>query len=166
MEFAKPDRFVAGAAGEGEQRRFYIQVREGNLLASVAISRGQLTMLSMHLGAVLEEACQMTGMDAADPDRTFDFGPLEVPLLALFTVSQLQAGWDPISEIIRVSLSDPEGEPPFRIDVLLTAKLARRFGTRVDRVIRNTPACPLCGQQIAQEGHICPRLDGYQAVSL
>jgi len=163
IEFARPDRFVAGAAGEGEQRRFYIQIREGSLLATVAISRGQLTMLALHLGTVLDEVSRLGAVDTAEADRTVDSGPLEVPLFALFSANQLQVGWDPVAGIVRVTLSDPEVEPPYSLDVLLTPKMARRFGTRANRVVRDTPACPLCGQQIAPEGHVCPRLDGYRA---
>ncbi|HSN12960.1 MAG TPA: DUF3090 family protein, partial [Propionibacteriaceae bacterium] len=55
IEFAQPERFVAGAAGDGERRRFYLQVREAGLLATVAITRGQLTMLALHLATVLDE---------------------------------------------------------------------------------------------------------------
>lgn len=166
LEFAKPDRFVAGAAGDGAQRRFYVQVREGSLLATVAITRGQLTMLSLHLGTVLDEVARLAAVDTAEADRTVDVGPLEVPLFALFTANHLQVGWDPVAGIVRVSLTDPDLEPPYSLDVLLTPKMARRFGTRAGRVIRDTPACPLCAQQIAPEGHVCPRLDGYRAVRL
>jgi uncharacterized repeat protein (TIGR03847 family) len=163
IEFASPDRFVAGAAGEGEQRRFYIQIREGSLLATVAISRGQLTMLALHLGTVLDEVSRLGAVGTAEADRTVDSGPLEVPLFALFSANHLQVGWDPVAGFIRVTLSDPDVEPPYCLDVLLTPKMARRFGTRANRVVRDAPACPLCAQQIAPEGHVCPRLDGYRA---
>ena len=166
LEFARPDRFVAGAAGDGEQRRFYLQIREGSLLATVAITRGQLTMLSLHLGTVLDEVSRLAAVDTAEADRTVDVGPLEVPLFALFTANHLQVGWDPVAGTIRVTLADPAVDPPYSLDVLLTPKMARRFGTRVTRVVRDTPACPLCAQQIAPEGHVCPRLDGYRAVRL
>jgi uncharacterized repeat protein (TIGR03847 family) len=163
IEFARPDRFVAGTAGEGEQRRFYIQIREGSLLATVAISRGQLTMLALHLGTVLDEVSRLGAVDTAEADRTVDAGPLEVPLFALFSANELQVGWDPVAGIVRVTLSDQDIDPPYSLDVLLTPKMARRFGTRANRVVRDTPACPLCSQQIAPEGHVCPRLDGYRA---
>ncbi len=166
IEFARPDRFVAGAAGDGERRRFYLQVREGSLLATVAITRGQLTMLSLHLGTVLDDVGRLAAGDAPEVDRSLDVGPLEVPLFALFTANHLRVGWDPVAGLVRVTLADPDLEPPYSLDVLLTPKMARRFGTRADRVVRDAPACPLCGQPIAPEGHLCPRLDGYRALQL
>ncbi|MHB1008996.1 MAG: DUF3090 family protein [Propionibacteriaceae bacterium] len=164
IEFVRPDRFVAGAAGEGERRRFYLQVREAGLLATVSVTRGQLTMLALHLASVLEEVSRLAVVDTAETDRTVDVGPLEVPLFALFTANRIQVGWDPVAGTVRVTLADPDVEPPYSLDVLLTPKMARRFGTRVDRVVRDAPACPLCGQPISAEGHLCPRLDGYRAL--
>lgn len=166
LEFSRPDRFVAGAAGDGEQRRFYLQVREGNLLATVAITRGQLTMLSLHLRTVLDEVSRLAAVDTAEADRTVDVGPLEVPLFALFTANQLQVGWDEVAGTVRVALADLDLEPPYSLDIQLTPKMARRFCARAARVVRDAPACPLCAQQIAPEGHVCPRLDGYRAVRL
>ncbi len=164
IEFANPDRFVAGSAGEGEKRRFYVQVREGNLLATVSITRGQLTMLALHLGSVLDEVSRLAAVDTAEADRTLDLGPLEVPLFALFTATALQVGWDAVAGTIRVTLTDADVEPPYTLDVFTSPKLARRFGARATRVVRDTASCPLCAQQIAPEGHVCPRLDGYRAV--
>lgn len=164
IEFAQPERFVAGSAGDGERRRYYLQVREAGLLATVAITRGQLTMLALHLGTVLDEVGRLAGVDMAEADRTVDVGPLEVPLFALFTVNRIQVAWDPVAGTVRVTLADPDVEPPYSLDVLLTPKMARRFGARADRVIRDAPACPLCGQPISAEGHLCPRLDGYRAL--
>ncbi|HET7723586.1 MAG TPA: DUF3090 family protein [Propionibacteriaceae bacterium] len=164
FEFAEPDRFVAGAAGDGERRRFYLQIREAGLLATVAITRGQLTMLALHLATVLDEVSRLAAVDTAEADRTVDVGPLEVPLFALFAANRIQVGWDPVAGVVRVTLADPDLEPPYSLDVLLTPKMARRFGTRADRVVRDAPACPLCAQPISAEGHLCPRLDGYRAL--
>src|SRR5664279_3818635 len=100
MEFARPDRFVAGAAGEGEQRRFYIQIREGSLLATVAISRGQLTMLALHLGTVLDEVSRPGAADTGPRAAVVHSGPLEVPLFALFSANELPVGWDPADGIV------------------------------------------------------------------
>ncbi len=164
LEFANPDRFVAGASGEGEKRRFFVQVREGNLLATVGISRGQLTMLALHLSSVLDEVSRLAAVDTAEADRTVDLGPLEVPLFAVFTATSLQVGWDAVAGTIRVTLADTDIEPPYTLDVFASPKLARRFGARASRVVRDAAACPLCAQPIAAEGHVCPRLDGYRAV--
>ncbi|HSN12676.1 MAG TPA: DUF3090 family protein, partial [Propionibacteriaceae bacterium] len=110
------------------------------------------------------EVGRLAGVDMAEADRTVDVGPLEVPLVALFTVNRIQVAWDPVAGTVRVTLADPDVEPPYSLDVLLTPKMARRFGARADRVIRDAPACPLCAQPISAEGHLCPRLDGYRAL--
>lgn len=157
---------MAGTAGDGEHRLYYLQVRQDDVIATVAIGRGHLTMLALHLSTVLDEVSRLAAVDTAETERGTDLAPLDVPLFPVFTVSQLDVAWDATNGLITVQLADPELEPPYTLDVALTPRLARRFGTRANRVVRDTPACPLCAQPIAPEGHVCPRLDGYRAVKL
>ena len=60
-----------------------------------------------------------------------------------------------------VVLDDTE-EGPDAVRVFLTPVQAREFAARSDMVIAAGRApCPLCGEPIGGEGHICIRTNGY-----
>jgi uncharacterized repeat protein (TIGR03847 family) len=55
---------------------------------------------------------------------------------------------------------DPDGPDVLR--VRLTAAVARSFVERAARVVASgRPPCPLCGQPLDPQGHICPRRNGH-----
>jgi uncharacterized repeat protein (TIGR03847 family) len=60
---------------------------------------------------------------------------------------------------------DEEEEPDDDLDrlrVRLTPQAARDFIDRARRVVAaGRPPCPLCGQPLDPEGHLCPRHNGY-----
>ena len=54
---------------------------------------------------------------------------------------------------------DPDGPDLFRVRI--TADAARTFVERAMRVVRSgRPPCPLCGNPLDPQGHICPRRNG------
>lgn len=55
--------------------------------------------------------------------------------------------------------SDADGPDIFRVHI--TATVARAFVERALRVVRSgRPPCPLCGNPLDSQGHICPRRNG------
>ena len=54
---------------------------------------------------------------------------------------------------------DPDG--PDLIRVRMEAGEARAFADRADQVVAaGRPPCPLCGEPLDPQGHICPRRNG------
>jgi uncharacterized repeat protein (TIGR03847 family) len=58
--------------------------------------------------------------------------------------------------------SDDDDEGPDILRVRVTAAAARSFVQRAAQVIASgRPPCPLCGQPLDPQGHICPRKNGH-----
>jgi uncharacterized repeat protein (TIGR03847 family) len=95
-----------------------------------------------------------------------------------FRAGTLTLGWDGDSERILVEAreqteedeevgaelevedDDPEGPDLFR--VRLSPPAARAFVERAVQVVAaGRPPCPLCGEPLDAQGHICPRRNGH-----
>jgi len=62
---------------------------------------------------------------------------------------------------IETFLADDDPDGPDLLRVHLTAEVARAFVERAVRVVRSgRPPCPLCGNPLDPQGHICPRRNG------
>jgi uncharacterized repeat protein (TIGR03847 family) len=55
FEFTAPDRFVVGTVGMPGERTFFLQARQGNLIASVALEKAQVTALAERVDELLDE---------------------------------------------------------------------------------------------------------------
>ena len=65
-----------------------------------------------------------------------------------------------------VVLEDRE-DGPDALRVFLSLAEARDFADHAQRVVAaGRPPCPLCGNPLDAEGHICPRLNGYHRGAL
>ena len=57
---------------------------------------------------------------------------------------------------------DEDEDGPDLLRVRITASDARSFVARAARVVASgRPPCPLCGQPLDPQGHICPRRNGH-----
>ncbi|MFD6856840.1 DUF3090 domain-containing protein [Rhodococcus sp. NPDC060086] len=172
--FRTPDRFVAGTVGEPGDRVFYLQAVHDSRVVSVILEKQQVQILADRMGLLLEEVHRRFGTtlpEAADVDTS----PLETPIDAEFRVGTMGLGWDADSGAVVVELLavteteldesvvlDDTEEGPDAVRVFLTPIQARSFATRTEMVISAGRApCPLCGEPIGGEGHICVRTNGY-----
>jgi uncharacterized repeat protein (TIGR03847 family) len=94
---------------------------------------------------------------------------------AEFRVGTMGLAWDGEGSQVIVellALSDEEvGEEivledredgPDALRVFLSLTEALEFARHAERVVAaGRPPCPLCGNPLDPEGHICPRLNGY-----
>lgn len=174
--FRSPDRFQAGTVGQPGEREFFVQAVEGNRVVSVMCEKQQVAILADRLGSLIEEVGRRFG---AAPDA----GPLHVqqasglstPVDAEFRVGTMGLAWDGagshvIVELLALTeqevgedqvLEDRE-DAPDALRVFLTLAEARAFATHAERIVAaGRPPCPLCGNPLDPEGHICPRLNGY-----
>jgi uncharacterized repeat protein (TIGR03847 family) len=169
--FENPERFVAGTVGQPGERTFFLQVRDGGRLVSVAMEKGQISALAERVTALLDEVrrtAEFTSGAGAE-----DVAPLDTPLEEEFRVGTLALGWDPEDELVVLEaqeLSETPAEPmsdepegPDVLRVRMTASAAQSFATRALRVVAaGRPPCPLCGLPLDASGHICPRQNGHR----
>ncbi|MEX2011864.1 MAG: DUF3090 family protein [Chloroflexota bacterium] len=177
--FDPPERFVAGTTGGPGSRTFFLQAREGERVVSVVLEKVQVAVLADRLNQLLDEL-ERRGITEPEPPPAGDAEPLDEPIVEAFRAGTLTLGWDGSTDRVLVEAraqieGDEEEEPqveeledddsedgPDLFRVRLTAPAARAFVERAVRVIASgRPPCPLCGQPLDPQGHICPRGNGH-----
>jgi len=90
------------------------------------------------------------------------------PVEAEFRVGTLGLVWDSAHQTVMVEALavDEEEVPEEERDLLrvhLTPAQAKAFIQRAAHIVMaGRPPCPLCGQPLEPDGHICPRRNGYR----
>jgi uncharacterized repeat protein (TIGR03847 family) len=176
--FDNPDRFVAGTIGEPGNRTFFLQARDGSRIVSVALEKVQVAALAQRLTELLDEL-ERRGVAGADADQPTDglTPALDEPINEAFRVGTLSMGWDTQDELVLVEAreiledeeaeDEPEGfdddeDGPDFLRVRLEAPAARTFVEQAARLVgAGRPPCPLCGQPLDPQGHLCPRRNGH-----
>ena len=184
--FETPDRFVAGTVGAPGNRTFFLQARDGGRIVSVALEKIQVSALAQRLGDLLEEL-ERRGVEGAEdvPNLLGDTSALDEPINEAFRVGVLSIGWDTADELIVLEAremreededdDEAEGEDddegfagdddedgPDLLRIRLTPASVRDFIARAQRVVAaGRPPCPLCGQPLDPQGHLCPRRNGH-----
>jgi uncharacterized repeat protein (TIGR03847 family) len=186
--FDTPDRFIAGTVGAPGNRTFFLQARDGTRIVSVALEKVQVAALAQRLGDLLEELGRR-GIEGAEeaPDLLGDTAALDEPINEAFRVGVLSIGWDTADDLIVLEAreieeldedevaaavaEDEEGtgfaddddeEGPDILRVRISPAYARGFIGRASRVVAaGRPPCPLCGQPLDPQGHLCPRRNGH-----
>jgi uncharacterized repeat protein (TIGR03847 family) len=181
--FDTPDRFVAGTVGEPGSRTFFLQARDGGRVVSVALEKVQVAVLADRLAALLGEIERQGIADVPEEPRT-DAAPLDEPLNEAFRAGTLTLGWDVDAERVVIEAreqteaddeeeeeaeqaagaalaADESEDGPDLLRVRLEPGAARSFIERAVRVLgAGRPPCPLCGQPLDPQGHLCPRRNG------
>jgi uncharacterized repeat protein (TIGR03847 family) len=179
--FDTPERFVAGTVGEPGNRTFFLQARDGSRITSVALEKVQVVALAQRLTELLDEL-ERRGVEGSDADQPLDGArpALDEPINEAFRVGTLSMGWDTQDERVLVEAreileaddeaeeDDPEGfddedeDGPDFLRVRLEPLAVRAFIAQALRLIgAGRPPCPLCGQPLDPQGHLCPRRNGH-----
>ena len=184
-DFDHPDRFVAGTVGEPGERTFYLQASDGGRVVSIALEKQQVAALAERLDELLDEVRRRDGADsdipATAPPELEDVAPLGTPIEEEFRVGALALAWEEDSSTVLIEAqsvvvdesgqpvaADPDGSDSteFAGDLLrvrLNPGPARAFAKRALRVVAaGRPPCPLCGNPLDPQGHICPRQNGHR----
>ncbi len=177
--FDPPERFVAGTTGDPGSRTFFLQAREGERVVSVLLEKVQVAVLADRLNQLLDEL-ERRGITDPEPPPPGDAEPLDEPIVEAFRAGTLTLGWDGTTDRVLVearALTDEDEDEEAQVEELedddsedgpdlfrvrLTAPAARAFVERAVRVIASgRPPCPLCGEPLDPQGHICPRGNGH-----
>ena len=177
--FDPPERFVAGTVGQPGDRTFFLQARDGPRVVSVVMEKVQVAVLAERLAELVAELERRGVPEAATAEATLveDSGPLDEPINEAFRAGSLTLGWDggagrvlvearaqsEDGEAIDPDEDDDEDEDgPDLLRVRLSLDAARSFVARAGRVVAaGRPPCPLCGNPLDPQGHICPRQNGH-----
>lgn len=170
-EFNWPDRVVIGTIGRPGERTFYMQVRTGAQLASIALEKQQAALVAEMTDKILDELSTVEGNPHSVPTHTpvelVDNDPLE-EVVELFRVGSMNLGWDPtmaqvVLEAYALDNADTEEEPtpqePTSDKLLrlhMPVGMARAFAKRTHEIVAaGRPICASCGHPIDPDGHTC-----------
>jgi uncharacterized repeat protein (TIGR03847 family) len=170
--FDQPDRFIVGTIGAPGEREFYFQVRQKNILVSLATEKSQATALAERISTIIREIKKSAPLSAVNP-APVDDQPLELPLDSEFVVGAIGIAFDPASLEIEVSFraedsdslgdeADDDDSGPL-VEIHLDLSMALAFAQRTMALVAAGRAlCPFCISPIDPKGHLCPRANGYR----
>lgn len=172
-EFSWPDRVVIGTIGLPGARTFYLQVRAGAQIVSIALEKQQSAVLAEKIDEMLDQLITVDGNPFSVPTRTpielVDDDPLEPPL-EQFRTGAMTLDWDPTTAQIVVEaypLTDDDTEDDEPLDgigtketemmlVRMPVGTARAFAKRTREIVgAGRPICPRCGYPMDADGHEC-----------
>ena len=172
-EFAWPDRVVVGTIGVPGSRTFYLQVRTGQQIVSIALEKQQSAQLAEKIDEILDQLITIEGNPFSVPTGTpielVDNDQLEA-VEEQFRTGALSLGWDPTTAQVVIeayplaevdaeddgSFEEDDAEVPEMLLVRMPVGTARAFAKRTREVVgAGRPACPLCGYPVDPDGHVC-----------
>ena len=173
-EFVWPDRVVIGTVGFPGARTFYLQVRTGTQIVSIALEKQQSALLAEKIDEILDQLITVEGnrfsVPTGTPIELVDNDPLEA-VQELFRTGAMSLGFDPSTAQVVIeaypitdddagdggeSLDQDGDEVPEMLLVRMPVGTARAFAKRTREVVdAGRPICPLCGYPVDPDGHIC-----------
>jgi uncharacterized repeat protein (TIGR03847 family) len=173
-EFAWPDRVVVGTIGLPGARTFYLQVRAGTQIVSIALEKQQSALLAEKIDEILDQLITIENNPFSVPTSTpielVDNDQLEA-VQEQFRTGAISLGWDPATAQIvieaypitdvepdndDVSRDEDDADVPEMLLVRMPVGTARAFTKRTREIVgAGRPTCPLCGYPIDADGHIC-----------
>ncbi|WP_104175915.1 DUF3090 domain-containing protein [Arthrobacter sp. Y81] len=173
-EFAWPDRVVVGTIGLPGARTFYLQVRAGTQIVSIALEKQQSALLAEKIDEILDQLITVEGNPFSVPTSTpielVDNDQLEA-VQEQFRAGAMSLGWDPTTAQVVVeaypitdveaddndeSLDEDGANEPEMLLVRMPVGAARAFAKRTREIVgAGRPTCSLCGYPIDADGHIC-----------
>ena len=168
FELDDVDHLTTGTIGPPGQRVFYLQAAQGDQLVSLRLEKTLVAALVRYLGALLAD------LPPAGPLPT-DLG-LREPVVAEWVVGGLGASYDEQADRVVLLAEEMVADAPAGeelVDEEDHEGAVARFGATREQVAAFTmhgaavveagrPPCPLCGQPLDAEGHVCARLNGHR----
>lgn len=173
-DFSWPDRVVIGTIGVPGSRTFYLQVRTGAQIVSIALEKQQSALLAEKIDEILDQLITLEGnpfsVPTATPIELVDNDQLDA-VQEQFRTGAMSLGWDPTTAQVVIeaypitdvdagdndeSRDQDDVEVPEMLLVRMPVGTARAFAKRTREVVgAGRPICPLCGHPINADGHIC-----------
>lgn len=173
-EFDWPDRAVIGTIGLPGSRTFYLQVRSGRRVVSIALEKQQSALLAEKIDEILDQLLTVEGnpfsVPTGTPPELVDNDQLDA-VEEDFRAGTMSLGWDPTTAQVIIEAYPLAEDDADDVDLILDADqdddsemllvkipvgTARAFARRTREVVgAGRPACPLCGYPVDPDGHVC-----------
>ena len=169
-EFDWPDRVVIGTVGPPGARTFYLQVRTGAQIVSIALEKQQSALLAQKIDEILDQLITVEGnrfsVPTSTPVELVDNDPLEAAQ-EQFRAGTIGIGWDPTTAQVIIEAhpllaedldarDEGDAEESEMLRVRMPVGTARAFTQRTREIVdAGRPLCTLCGYPIDPDGHIC-----------
>lgn len=168
FEIPEVDHLTTGTVGPAGQRVFYLQARRAEQLVTLRVEKSQVAALVAYLSALLA--------DLSPPGELPTDMELEEPVVAEWVVGSLGVTYDEdIDRVILVAdeMADGEAEAEAeadaevgRVRIVATREQIAALSLHGASVVEaGRPPCPLCGQPLDPEGHVCARLNGHHPIA-
>lgn len=174
--FDSADVFTSGAVGQPGARTFYLQVRDGDRVASVRCEKQQAAAIAQYLRRALAHLPIVEGtvvrrpMSLVEPvDEEFTLGSVGLEFvrnLDQFTLvlrdiesSMADQNDEDADDDIDDDI-DPSAVEGSGIRLTISRAQALAFCDHTDRVVAaGRPDCEYCGRPVDTEGHFCVRMN-------
>ena len=173
-EFAWPDRIVVGTIGLPGERTFYLQVRTGTRVVSIALEKQQSALLAEKIDEILDQLSTVEGNPFSIPTSTpielVDNDELEA-VQEQFRTGAMTLGWDPTTAQVVIEahaitsvdeddfdalLDENDAAEPEMPLAPIPVGPARAFAKRTLEIVgAGRPICSICGYPIDADGHTC-----------
>jgi uncharacterized repeat protein (TIGR03847 family) len=159
FEIPEVDLLTTGAVGPPGQRVFYLQARNGSQVVSLRLEKTQVAALVAYLAGMLADMPAVGGVSGAGME-------LVEPVVAEWVVGSLGVSYDEETDrfvIMAEELVEEGEEGGARARITATREQVAALSLRGAEVVSaGRPPCPLCGQPLDPEGHVCVRLNGHR----
>jgi uncharacterized repeat protein (TIGR03847 family) len=159
FEMPELDVITTGTEGPPGQRIFYLQARRGEQVVTLRLEKTQVAALVKYLSVLLA--------DLPPPGELPSELDLVEPLVAEWVVGSLGVSYDEEGDRVVLVAEELVDEGADGAQARFTATREQiaalsRHGAAV--VEAGRPPCPLCGQPLDPEGHVCVRLNGHRQI--
>ena len=157
FDYEEVTRVTTGAIGDPGKREFYLQLRAGGQLVSLALEKDQLRALTERLQEVFSRV-------PVPPAGPLPDMALEQPVTSRWRVGFMTLTYSQEEKAFEVSLVEmvDEGDEPatghFQASLAQMQALAAHAALIISA---GRPPCPMCGGPIDHDGGVCPRLNGH-----
>ncbi len=163
---ADVERIRVEALGEPGSRRFRLMAIVAGNTHIVWMEKQQLQALGLAVEQLMEQMPDLgSGIDEADSPLDFNVDTQEQ-----FRVGRIELGYDVSSDRVVISTFDLEQddeEEAASLMIRLTRRQSAELSTDAALVVSaGRPFCPMCGNPISSEGHVCPQQNGHLPISL
>ena len=174
VEFDPADSFTTGAVGQPGRRVFMLQAARAGELHSwvlekehvMAMARASYELLSQ-IGEheMTRELLGKGPLGASSPE--FDAAMALKPDQPDFRIDgdTISMSYEDDRHVIEVSfseLTEVELDMPATVRIVVTPRQLAAFGIQGMKVVaQGRPTCPLCGNPMESDGHICPASNGH-----
>lgn len=163
---ADVQRLRVEALGEPGQRRFRLMAVISGETHIMWMEKQQLQALGLAIEQLLEQVPD-SDVPAMDTGAELEF---DQETLNQFRVGRIELGYDTSNNRVVISaydLQQDDEDTTAALVMRLNLRQSTELSTDVAMVVAaGRPLCPMCGQPMDQEGHVCPQQNGHLPLSL